>query len=109
LAAIRIVTLFQELQLLIHGSIVVHAGLARFHAAECWGKVNPAVLGALRLLRRVTLQGNMAFCSASTVREGYDLVISVIWQDEIPDLQNLPPLLKEIKVGRVDISVQRRV
>ena len=35
--------------------------------------------------------------SASSVRESDGLVNSVIWQDEIPDLQNLPPLPKEIK------------
>lgn len=46
---------------------------------------------------RVTLQGKVAFCSASTVRQGDGLVNSVIWHDEIPDLQNLPPLPKEIK------------
>jgi len=58
LADIFIVTkLFQEVQFRIYGSIVVHMGLARFHAAACflWTAGNHG------LLRPVTLQGKVAF------------------------------------------------
>lgn len=39
----------------------------------------------------------LALCNARSVRDEEGLVNSAIWQTEVPDVQNLPPLPDEVK------------